>query len=820
MSLEQYAYEEDNLIGKYRVVKQLRPGDESQVYQCVHVQSKRTKGAILKIFMGEKRDRAAEIYGIYKDLEEHENLPDVEEYTKIGEYGVIIFPITKDNDTKHKDFSTLRDLIRNHPNGVPVDDSSLDIIRQISHVIDDLHNQGYIHGKIEPGSILLTAESVDNEDRYHVLLIDFDEAIDVDQPNGGDSNGVSKLSKSFDYRSLGKVVYEMYVGQLPDDGRYEEQLNLIIEDSEVTSQYAMLSKISDVLLQMLAIDPEENFKSASAFHETLQEKSEEFIKDFKSYKKAKAMVLDDRYKWHGAREQIETLSADFKESYKQQIQWITSRATNRSIEEYNENIKAKEWARARSNLKSVLEDRPDDAAATMLLSRIVLLAEASAAFEREEFAECIEKLEELEKKDGEYEAEYQVTRREEAIGCLVEQTNTLLNQGKLEAGKSNIQALAAAEGANSPVLKDLNRRVDVVQELHDYYSQASSSLNKDDFEEAAQQCKKIMHLQEEAGDHDFINEKLDQMLPDVTNGLYDQAANGLAEADPQPEKSIDLLDLIWDLDPEFDDKLETRKDALEAIRIRDNRKRNRYAAFAVTLVGSLLMAVGAIWYAGRTTANAIASGNEIANSNAATATKQESLVSETLSAFEADIMFMENEKATAEGSVAVLKEEANALSASRDQVKVTRDFFKEELTRVVEEANADASATAAEIVLSNAILDQTRVYVAATLEPSYATAEYYRTHLPISVGIEGATWWRKIKPNRTHYEPTRFFLPSDEIEAIGIAEDGQGRRYYYVKVVREGNTEADYGWMEMTKARISTESTTALPPAHTVTPQN
>jgi predicted amino acid-binding ACT domain protein len=405
------------------------------------------------------------------------------------------------------------------------------------------------------------------------------------------------------------------------------------------------------------------------------------------------------------------------------------------------------------------------------------LDEASAAFGSDKFVVCIEKLDELEQRDDTFQADYRISTRDEAIKGLVEQTNSLLDQGKLDESISKTQALAAL-APDLPELEDLEQRVEVEQEFFGYYSEAIACLGNNDFEEAAKQCEKLKNSLRGAEHQDYIKDKLEQMLPHVTKGLYDQAANCLDEPDCQPENAKKLLALIKRLDPEFVDEQQLEA----AIRDREKSERNRNIIILAILIVAAIVTGLALLNAFNTNERL----NDILQTTYEESTRHFEEREAKINGLEVEITRISKDK---EATISAGQAEIDSLEEQVDgAIKVGENLATATSALATADANLyniekTVAAATIEIGSLRADLDEKETTV-STLEANLAST---RAIVPVSLVLQNIEWSSKPISNP---EPEDALFNYEVIEAIGKNEDSS---FYKVRVKRDN--EWVEGWI-------------------------
>lgn len=156
----------------------------------------------------------------------------------------------------------------------------MSILAQLADALDYAHQQGVVHRDVKSANIIVSVHD-------YVTLTDFGLAKAIEKGQSSDSGvalGTLKymspeqaLGKELDCRSdvysLGVVVYEMLVGEVPFTGTtpYEALHGLIYEPPPPLSQFNphVDPKVEQAVLGALAKDPDKRFDSASQFAQAL-----------------------------------------------------------------------------------------------------------------------------------------------------------------------------------------------------------------------------------------------------------------------------------------------------------------------------------------------------------------------------------------------------------------------------------------------------------------------------------------------------------------------------------------------------------------------
>lgn len=164
--------------------------------------------------------------------------------------------------------STLRELISDHPNGMPIA-RAMSIFRQIGMAVDYAHKNGVIHRDIKPANIVLVGDRAVLTDfglaklAGHVRLTATGTSSGTPAYMAPEQASGQEITPRTDIYSLGIVLYEMVTGDVPFKG--DSFANVLIQ--HIQAQPPRPSKAVEsldfrteaVILRALAKDPEQRY---------------------------------------------------------------------------------------------------------------------------------------------------------------------------------------------------------------------------------------------------------------------------------------------------------------------------------------------------------------------------------------------------------------------------------------------------------------------------------------------------------------------------------------------------------------------------------
>ncbi len=269
-------------IGRYELSKRLISGKTSEVWIAFDPRSQ--DYVTLKIFYTPLKADSDAILQFRQYVEQvaslkHPNIVPIRD--------IIVFP-SSDADSSivsiacivmdYVEGQTLADYLL-HTKSVGKIRPGADIVQlfsSLSHAIDYIHQQGIIHGNLNPGSILLKSGTNAPGQIGEPLLTDFDYARLLQNTGGTTSpfylspeqiRGRS-ASKQSDTYALGVILYELCTGVLPFRGNRPISIMMQHLNAPPTPPEAMnptiSSALADVILHGLTKEPAKRFPDASS----------------------------------------------------------------------------------------------------------------------------------------------------------------------------------------------------------------------------------------------------------------------------------------------------------------------------------------------------------------------------------------------------------------------------------------------------------------------------------------------------------------------------------------------------------------------------
>ncbi len=228
------------------------------------------------------------------------NLATTRAYEQEQRWRELLYPPTSDRgaEVRHQEVDGVPTLLQNdlrfeglqrkmRQSGRLSSQEALCIAADLAEVLQRVHSEGFVHGDIHPGNVLVGEGG-------RAVLIDFERArrIDPSSPRSEDEDAgnmvgilayaapeaTGQVSAPFDERSdlysLGVTLFYMLTGQLPfrdDDPLSLLHAILAVEAPTASSQQeAIPTALSDLVAKMLAKDPSERYQTALGLQRDLE----------------------------------------------------------------------------------------------------------------------------------------------------------------------------------------------------------------------------------------------------------------------------------------------------------------------------------------------------------------------------------------------------------------------------------------------------------------------------------------------------------------------------------------------------------------------
>lgn len=309
-----YRFDKGYLIAdRYTVLAPLGHGGFAEVYHCKDTLLPRELALKVLTKKGANLEEEAKVAAAL----EHENIVRVYDTFQLADGTPII-------SYKYIAGQTLKDIL-NQASRLSLDQTNLQIIKQVSDALIFAHGKGVIHRDIKPSNII-----VDSKGKAY--LTDFGLANikreDTVQPTDTKLGGtmpymapeqlLEKTSgdRASDLYSLAVVVYETLTGRLPYHGR-DTQLILNIANKDIqpipaTHANAELPPdLDDVLNRALSYKPEDRYSSVATFLIDLERVTAAYAERNTEYDTSLAYI--EQQKWREAKPILQKLPTDFKD---------------------------------------------------------------------------------------------------------------------------------------------------------------------------------------------------------------------------------------------------------------------------------------------------------------------------------------------------------------------------------------------------------------------------------------------------------------------------------------------------------------------------
>ncbi len=267
-------------IGRYELSKRLASSKTSEVWLAFDPRSR--SNVTLNVFYTTIQADSDSMLGFRQRVERiatlhHPNIARI--------HDILIFPASDPNSRTastvciaidYTERHTLADYLHHTRAGkIRPGADIVQLFTSLSLALDYAHQQGIIHGNLNPGSILLKRGGITPEQIGEAVLTDFDYMTPL--RNTGNANSPFYLSPEqirgqpatarSDTYSLGVILYELCTGVLPFRGNRPIAIMMQHLNAPPTAPEAMnptiSSALTSVILRSLAKEPEKRFSSAS-----------------------------------------------------------------------------------------------------------------------------------------------------------------------------------------------------------------------------------------------------------------------------------------------------------------------------------------------------------------------------------------------------------------------------------------------------------------------------------------------------------------------------------------------------------------------------
>jgi len=274
-------------ISHYKILEKLGEGGMGVVYKALDTKLKRT--VALKFLTPEALDSEEEKNRFFKEAQataalDHPNICTIHEIDrKEGKTFIVMGYI---------EGQVLRDKISLKSLKL---DEALDIGIQVAEGLREAHDRGIVHRDIKSGNIMVTSKGQVKIMDFGLAKLSKDKQLDEGKMTMGTAAYMSpeqakgeEVDHRTDIWSLGVVIYEMFAGQLPFRGEYEQAIvySILNEEPEpVSSLQPGLPKEFDLIInRALAKSLDSRYQSAGDILVDLR----------KVRKKFKSVILRDQ----------------------------------------------------------------------------------------------------------------------------------------------------------------------------------------------------------------------------------------------------------------------------------------------------------------------------------------------------------------------------------------------------------------------------------------------------------------------------------------------------------------------------------------------
>ena len=165
-------------------------------------------------------------------------------------------------------------------------DQKILIIKVLLYNVTALHNEGIVHGDLKPNNILFQRTAAN---MYTAKLIDFDSSFLEEDPPTDESDlqgdmvyfapesflfvaeEEAKITCKIDVFALGILLHQYLTGDVPyfDRSKYNYAFEAALDGANITANLSIPEELREIILSMLAKDPDERPSCAKVFNEVM-----------------------------------------------------------------------------------------------------------------------------------------------------------------------------------------------------------------------------------------------------------------------------------------------------------------------------------------------------------------------------------------------------------------------------------------------------------------------------------------------------------------------------------------------------------------------